>query len=68
MLVVAILAGTCSDIWHKSHVSWEAIRRTVPERGRVRVRAMADDLAYRIFIIVIGLAPVVLTAGAVFIK
>jgi hypothetical protein len=29
---------------------------------------MADDLAYRIFIIVIGLAPVVLTAGAVFIK
>jgi hypothetical protein len=29
---------------------------------------MADDLAYRIFIIVIGLVPVVLTAGAVFIK
>jgi hypothetical protein len=29
---------------------------------------MADDLAYRIFIIVIGLAPVVLAAGAVFIK
>jgi hypothetical protein len=29
---------------------------------------MADDLAYRIFIIVIGLAPVVLTAAAVFIK
>jgi hypothetical protein len=29
---------------------------------------MADDLAYRIFIVVIGLAPVVLTAGAVFIK
>jgi hypothetical protein len=29
---------------------------------------MADDLAYRIFIIVFGLAPVVLTAGAVFIK
>ena len=29
---------------------------------------MADDLAYRIFIIVIGLAPVVLTVGAVFIK
>jgi hypothetical protein len=54
--------------WHKLHVPWEAIRRMVPERGRVRVRATADDLAHRIFIIVIGLAPVVLTAGAVFIK
>ena len=46
----------------------EAIGCTVPECGVVGVRAMADDLAYRIVIIVIGLAPVVLTAVAVFIR
>ena len=50
------------------HVPREPIRRNVPERGSVRVRAMADDLAFRILIIVIGLAPVVLTVTALFIK
>lgn len=29
---------------------------------------MADDLAYRITVIVVGLTPVVLTAAAVFMK
>jgi hypothetical protein len=62
---------TVRDVGHlAARATGEAIRRKVPERGRVRGAYHGkSDLAFRILIIVIGLAPVVLLfAGVVLIK
>ena len=55
------------DSWHKLHMPSGRCRRKVPDIGS-GVRAMADDLVYRVCVIVAGLIPVGLIAAAVFMQ
>src|SRR5690349_9858791 len=62
---VSSLAIPHSAIWHELHMPFHGTGCILSAKG---IRPMSEDLAYRVFVILLGLAPVVLTAAAVFMQ